>query len=231
MKHVTTIILLTISFLLLAAGIVFFISESYFSQGKFLEEEGKLQDAKYAYKKAVQFNPINPGYHRNLGIINFTLGEYDAALYRAKRAVTLGPHDAHNHQLLGRVYIKIQEKDKASSEFLKAVEYDQTQSPGMYKDLALLYSSQGKYIDTISLLDNILPKYPLSFFSSGIAAVIVQAHGERLRADISDLYNIQGISYANINQKDLAKDSFKKALEYVPNNIAAQNNLEKIESQ
>lgn len=224
-------LLILASFFLLVAGTFLFISDNYFDQGKTFEDEKLLEQAKNSYKKAVLYNPINPQYRRHLGIIHFSLGELNEAFIEAKKAVLYAPHDANNRKLLGRLYAKIGKEDLAEEEFAKAVEYDATLSPEMYKDLALLYLSQGRYYDIIELSGNILPKYPSEFFQSRIASVIIAVHGEEIRSDISDLYNILGISYASTGEAKLAKESFEKSLEHGPNNISSQRNLKILEGE
>ena len=223
-------VLLLASLVLLIGGVFIFLGEYHYTRAKFFEKSGEYQKALSAYRLVVTYNPFNPRYHEDFGVLYYGGGEWELTLQEAQKALALSPYNSVAHQLLGRAYQKLGDRDLAEQEFYLAVQHNPVLNPDMQRDLAMVYFQQQRYGDVILLAQNVIALYPLSIFQSAIA-VGVRAYEERIRQELSDLANVMGVSYIQKEKYELAEQSFKLALQYRPDNKVAEQNLGKVRKE
>jgi tetratricopeptide (TPR) repeat protein len=88
----------------------------YNSLGTALASLGRLKEAEEAYNRAIEIepnNPSNPSGYNTLGVINNTLGRYQAAIGYFRKAMTLDPKNAATYSNLAIAYNQLGQSEEA----------------------------------------------------------------------------------------------------------------------
>ncbi len=76
-------------------------------------------------EKAIEMEPLNPFFRRELGIIYWMIKDYDRAIEEFKKAIEITPGDAFLYYTLGKAYMYLGKLDNAKIELRKAVELEE----------------------------------------------------------------------------------------------------------
>ena len=120
--------------------------------GRFLETQGRLDEALEQYKQAVDEEPWLDIAHYNLGTAYLRAQVYDQAEHHLKEAIHLNPDYAMAMSNLGILYALQQRPDEALYWFKRAVEIA-PEDPVALNNLASYYLNQGEPAQAIPLLE------------------------------------------------------------------------------
>jgi len=113
------------------------------NEGNRLLQEGKVQEAAQAYRKAVQLDPNNAQWQYNLSLALAKLGAREGQETALQRALQIDPGVAATHNDLGLVYLSEGKLDKAEREFQASLEINPKFAEAQ-NNLGAVYSQQGK---------------------------------------------------------------------------------------
>jgi tetratricopeptide (TPR) repeat protein len=111
--------------------------------GKWLQGQGRIEEAVRQYELALEINPVHLTAHNNLGAIRFQQGRLDEAIAHFEAALAASPNYAKAHNNLGSCFLNQGKVDEAIAEYRRAVEID----PGYadaHRNLAIALQRQGK---------------------------------------------------------------------------------------
>ena len=92
--------------------------------GVLLKNLGKLKEAEFCFRKAIQLNPNYPNAYSNLGIILRDLGRLKEAEFSYRKAIQLNPNFAAAHCNLGNLLRSLGNLSAAESLYKKTIELD-----------------------------------------------------------------------------------------------------------
>lgn len=91
-------------------------------KGNQLLEEGKLEEAIAAYRRAIELNPDISWSHHNLGEALAKLGQFQEAIAAYRRAIELNPDFSWSYHHLGDILDRQQQWEEAVVAFSRAIE-------------------------------------------------------------------------------------------------------------
>jgi tetratricopeptide (TPR) repeat protein len=92
--------------------------------GDALVRQGRYEDAREAFLKAIEIDPELAMAHRSLGEVLLALSDPEGALTHLERAVELTPADGGIHQALARAYMAIGDRERADEAAEKSRTYE-----------------------------------------------------------------------------------------------------------
>lgn len=120
--------------------------------GNIMQDMGKLNDAVFMYKKAIQKDDKFYKAYYNLGNIYLNDGKPNMAIEQYKKVTKLKPDYAYAHYNLGCAYIKLGKYYKAKYELLTAIDLKNTVADFHY-NLAYVYKMLNKEKDAKRYLE------------------------------------------------------------------------------
>jgi len=91
-------------------------ANTYFDQGKQLQDQENFKKAAGKYEKAVKADPNYAEAHSNLGFSYRKQGKFDKAVRSYKKAIALDPKLAEAHEYLGEAYAEMGKFELAEKE-------------------------------------------------------------------------------------------------------------------
>ena len=169
--------------------------------------EGDYATAKIWYERAIKGvrGDTNPFLHNDLGAVYLKIGQTEEAIQHFERAISLHPYRATFWANLGRAYGQLGQYDKAIEVFRRALSLDPNYLQA-HEHLADLYVVQKRYQEAVVHYQKAVELDPKP-----------------------RLYLNLGMSYFNLQEYDLAKAAWEKALTINPHYEDAQTNLRLLE--
>lgn len=161
----------------------------YFMWGRTAELEGKLDEAREAYEKALVCDLHAAHVMHRLAVLLIGMDKKEAAAGWIKTIIQENPDDLDSHALLANLYAGMDEFDKAEAIYLEVV----SKNPKDYENMLLLgalYARQEKFDEAKRTLKKLVRLNPESFIGYHYLAKI----------------------YLATEQFDKAKNAFEKAL-------------------
>ncbi|MCF3576853.1 tetratricopeptide repeat protein [Planktothrix agardhii] len=124
-------------------------STTYLKQGQQLQRQGLLTEAEFAYRQAIELNPIFYGSFRYLGEVLALEGKLDQAVEAYQRAKELNPKALWVHQRLGEVFLQLNKLGDAIACFQTAIEINSDFS-WAYNGLGECWSLKGNRENAIA---------------------------------------------------------------------------------
>jgi len=118
------------------------------NQAESLQREGKLDEAIFAYKKAIDINPNYHGSFHNLGDIYQQKGKLHEAVASYRKAIEVNPDFAWSHHNLGDTLLRQEKLDEAAAAYRKALEIDPNFGWANY-NLARVLNQQNKLSEAL----------------------------------------------------------------------------------
>jgi tetratricopeptide (TPR) repeat protein len=117
--------------------------EVYLEQGRSLAALGELDKAQSKYQQAVQLDPLDALYYRQLAefCVDYSFQIREIGLPAARLAVQLEGQDPANLDVMGRVLLGLDDAINADRFFQLALEADPAYAPAYYH-LGILYSAR-----------------------------------------------------------------------------------------
>lgn len=123
----------------------------YYELGTFYMKQGKLEEAKHAFTKAIEFNPKNDNAYLRLGRIFKAQNKVGEAEQSFLKAVEIKPNNAWAYAGLGDCYEAQGKISQIEQAFNKVVELD-PKNGRAYIGLGDCYSLQGKLTESEKVL-------------------------------------------------------------------------------
>lgn len=169
-----------------------------FNQGKYLHQEGRLDEAIEQYQAALKLDKENPWVFNAMGLAMTAVGDYEGAEHAFKSAlkVNMDLTDVHNN--LGVLYSEMGNKERAFAEFTSVIRDPTYPTPekALY-NMGSLYLRDQNYELAMMYYRRSVEKKPK--FAMGYRGL-----GEVHRA---------------LEEPDLALEQFEKALESDPSDV------------
>ena len=175
--------------------------QSWNSLGLLYEQEGKLDQAREAYEKALRLNPDYADSHNNLGAMHLKAGEIGKAIDSYRTAARLAPWSADVQNNLGHALVEKGRHAEAVRAYQRAHEID-SQAPQPLLNLGNAYLQMKRFPEAISAYGRVLQMQP----------------------DSADVHHNLGFAYLESGRLDDALASFEKALALQPQYASAHNN-------
>ena len=135
--------------------------QSWNSLGLLFEQEGKLDQAREAYEKALRLNPDYADSHNNLGAMHLKAGEIDKAIDSYRTAGRLAPWSADVRSNLGHALLEKGLHAEAVRAFRRAHEIDGQASQPLV-GLGNAYLQMKRFQEAISVFGRVLKMEPNS---------------------------------------------------------------------
>ena len=116
---------------------------AYINAGIVLQKLGRLDDAIYCYKKALQINHKSAEAEYNLGIILMSKNKEEEAIDHLNKSLKIKPGDSDAHNNLGVALMRTGNTEKALVHFQEALRLNQN-SPAVQKNIAITQAMQKK---------------------------------------------------------------------------------------
>lgn len=162
----------------------------YFMWGRTAELEGKLEEAREAYEKALVCDLHAVHVMHRLAVLLINMNEKDTAAGWIKTIIAENPDDMSSYAFLANLYVSMNEFEKAEAIYLDVL----NKNPNDYENMLLLgalYARQKKFDEARDTLEKLVKLNPESFVGYHYLAKI----------------------YMETEKFEKARSSFEKALE------------------
>lgn len=210
--------------------------------GKQLQDEGKLEEARVYYQKALQAQPNYPEALLNLGLLAMACGELGEARTRLEAALQAKPDFAQAHLGLGVLAARTNRLPEAQQHFREALRID-PESAEAHNNLGLLLLQLRKPKEAQKCFETALRQQPdnavtrcnlagsLRHQRLHEQAISQYQQALRLNPKLAKAHNDLGLSYAELGRLLEARDQFRQAIRVDPSFKAAQANLDRAEQE
>ena len=175
--------------------------------GSLLLEQGKPQEARSAFEKAVEISPDYLPATEKLVDMDIAAKQYAAALDRVQKFIDKDPKLAQPWALRGKIYLAQGDFTHAESDLSKAIDLDPKLEP-VYLLLTQLYVASNRQEQAIAKLNAFVET------KQSVPALMQLALLEQQRKNL-----------------DVARDAYEKVLTIAPNFALALNNLAELYSE
>ena len=176
-------------------------AQSWNSLGLLYEQEGKLDQAREAYEKALRLDPDYADSHNNLGSMHLKAGEIDKAIGSYRTAGRLAPWSGDVQNNLGHALLEKGLHAEAVHAFRRAHEID-GEAPQPLVSLGNAYLQMKRFQEAIPVFGEAL----------------------QMRPDSAEVHHNLGFAFLESGRLDDALASFESALRIQPQYASAQNN-------
>jgi tetratricopeptide (TPR) repeat protein len=121
----------------------------YFKLGLVLAEQGKLADAEWAYRHAIDLEPSNLNAYGNLGNILHQQKRYAEAEEAFRQVIKLDPKNSDGHYNLGNVLREQERFAEAEAEYRQVIKLDPSSS-NAYNNLGVALEYQKRFSEAES---------------------------------------------------------------------------------
>ena len=209
-----------------------------------LEQNGEIEQARYSYQGALQFDPKNQDIHLALADLYYNRGQFLYAALSFKDAVTLNPGDINGRYMQGLSFFNAGEWSRAASAWESLLHYQKDHRfvknllPEAYYILAIEYNRTSEYSKSRSAFDNAMRTNPNTDIWLPEALRILGKHYREqsmyresftayqevieLRPKDSGAYLGLGITYWAIGENMMARGAWEKSLKLNPENNEAK---------
>lgn len=205
--------------------------------GNALARQGKLEQARDHYAKALRINPTFPRAHNNLANALARQGKSEEAIVHYTKALEIKPTFPKAHNNLGNVLARQGKNQEAIAHYTKALQL-KPDFAGAHNNLGNVLQGQGKIKEAVFHFSRALelsPDFVEAHFNLGNALARqgnmdqAQAHFIRaleLNPTFAEAHNSLGVILARKGRFAEAIDQFREALRLKPGFRQARVNLE-----
>ena len=211
-------------------------AELYYGMGTTFEEWGKVEEAKTAYNRALDFRADYGEAHYNLANILKAQGRLEEAIKHYGQALQTAPDSIEIRNNFGAALKTLGQTDQAIEQWEKALELLPS-DPFAHFNLALALAEQGKYDLSLKHAEEALRQKPEWVEIHVELGMILLERGEidkaleqfnealRVRPASADAHSGLGIAMGSQGKLDEAVEHFRQAIQLDPNNTEARYNL------
>ena len=205
---------------------------------------GNIEDAKSAFQRSIKLNSKDKISHISLANLYFDIGKYVYAALSFSDVIFLDPEDTDSRYMQGLSYFKAQEWSRAAAAWEDLLHYKPDNEvvrvllPQTYYILAIEYNRIGNPKMGRQSFKNALSVNPVTgqWLASSLTTLAGYYREKRmyreslssyqevleLSPDNPDAYLGIGLTYWNMDEKDLARSSWKKSMAIKPENNESQ---------
>lgn len=215
-------------------------AQSWNSLGLLYEQEGKLDQAREAYQKAIRLNPGYADGHNNLGAMHLKAGEIDKAVRAFRKAHEIDVQAPQPLVNLGNAYLQVKRFQDAVSAFGKALQVG-PDSAEVHHNLGYAFLESGRLDDALASFDSALrlrPRYASAqnnkgtvFLRKGRFEEAGRAFAEAIRIDseFRPAYINLAMTRLRANEIGKAEDVLRRLLKMNPEDAMALDLLARID--
>jgi tetratricopeptide (TPR) repeat protein len=96
----------------------------YHRQGGALMKEGRFEDARESFLKAMELTPDDERNYANIGVIHLKMGDLEGAMHWFREAITVDPSYVRGYYNLGTLLLKTGKAEQAVRCFQQALEVE-----------------------------------------------------------------------------------------------------------
>ncbi len=208
----------------------------YLNLGRALADQGRIDEAKAQYFKALRIKPDFTEGHYNLGYALASQGRLDEAIAQYSEALRSNPDYSEGHYNLGLALAGRGRLDEAIAQFSEALRL-RPDFPEAHNKLGLALAGQGRTDNAIAEYSEALrlkPDYAEAHNNLGVAlarqgrideAVAQYLQALRLNADFAEAHSNLGVALARQGKIVEAGAQFSEAVRTNPNLLDARLNL------
>ncbi len=214
---------------------------SLIQQGKIFLENRIYNKAVAVFEKAVELNPISSIGHYNLGVIYYSQGLIDEAHAQLNDALRDRSDHAPSFNMRGLILIAKNQRDRAISDYSKAVSLDNHYWMA-YNNRGIAYASKGAFEMALSDFNRAIQlkeDYAKAYFNRGLVyqsgssrmgyseekgyskAISEYTTAITLDPNYDKALSNRGMLYAKLGQYDVAISDFTKVVELTPDQADA----------
>lgn len=177
------------------------------NMGLLFLNEGKIDLAIVHLQKCIQLDPKNYKAYNALGLSYTIKREWDKAISYFEKSLVINPEFTEVHNNLGIIYQEKGDFERAKKEFQKVIsDQNYQQKEIAYYNLARFYYIQKNYEESFKMVNLAIEK----------------------RNNYSIAHNLKGLILQEKGRLKEAEQSFRKALEFTPDDIVINENLIRI---
>ena len=200
--------------------------------GVALFKKGLNEDARTAFRRAIEIDPSVPQNYYNVALVNLSEKQYARAVSPLETYLRLDPDNAEAHLLLGRAYHNLNRTVSAIEQFKKALALA-PQLPLAHYHLGYAYQSQGNRkaaLDEFKKEIEINPNFYDSYWLAGDIELeqgnldrAADLYGKGIRQKPEAFQAHYGMGRALLAKKELAaaQTELRRALELKPDDAEA----------
>src|SRR3990172_6837281 len=197
-------------------GVFVYIGEQKYRDALYYLNSGETREAYAFLRQGVVFNPVHPGYRKELGKMvlrmiaddQTTTLDLDFAEKEIVSGISFNGRDSEAHFLLANIFFKKGNVAAAEAEFRKSFLLSPKENIDAVTALAFLYKNQGRLDEAALLLESFLAQYSPALFESVLWSA---PNKELIKKRISILHAALGETYFSKNLQELAEEQFIKA--------------------
>lgn len=107
------------------------IANSYSELAHQFYNTNKIDDSIKMLQKAIEYNPNQSVFYKNIGILYYNEGKYEKAIKMFEKTIELDPNDSFGHEYSGRCYYFINNSQQALEKLDIAINLNPNNSPLM----------------------------------------------------------------------------------------------------
>ena len=207
-------------------------AELYFSVGKTLKDQGKIDEAVENYTEALRIKANYPDVHHNLGVILCAEGKIEEAIEHYKKAIELDTIDHEAHCGLGVALYQLGRFEEAQQHFTEAIKLRPDYSPA-HKNLAIGFARQRKIEQAVSHYKRALDFEPDDADTHKKLGMILARQGKfgeavkhfedaiDIREDFVEAHKALSMALASMGKPDQAIAQFHKVLQLKSTDVEA----------
>ncbi|MEN8143259.1 MAG: tetratricopeptide repeat protein, partial [Thermodesulfobacteriota bacterium] len=153
----------------------------YFTWGRTAELDGKFEEAREAYEKALVCDLHAVHVMRRLALLLVNMEKKKEAASWIKRILEEDPDDSSSSAFLANLYVSMEQADKAEQVYLNILEKNPQDTDNMLL-LGALYARQKKYAEAEKLLEQLIKLNPDSFIGHQYLAKVYMVTGKAEKA-------------------------------------------------
>lgn len=168
----------------------------YFTWGRTAELDGKLEEAREAYEKALVCDLHAVHVMRRLAVLLINMNKKKDAANWVKRILEEDPEDSSSSAFLANLYVSMDQPEDAEKVYLGILKKNPEDTDNMLQ-LGALYARQKKYDEAEKLLENLVNLNPDSFIGHQYLAKVYEKTGkvEKARKSFNEALNLNWTSF------------------------------------
>ncbi|MFA4995969.1 MAG: tetratricopeptide repeat protein [Patescibacteria group bacterium] len=155
-------------------------SDELISEAAEAQKTGDKAKAITLYEDALEKDGSNAKVRNDLSILYYENKNYDKSVESWKKAAESNPNDRIALNFLANSYREIGNNEEAIKYYKLAIEAGNTDSAG---NLVTIYNLEGKYDESIALLNSLIEKYPDDIILKRLLASTYSKKGDTVKAD------------------------------------------------
>lgn len=209
--------------------------EPYFKIANLLDEQGRSEEAKALFEKAISLKPYSPEAWSGYGLCLLNLGRSNEAINALKKALKINPKFPAALVNLAIVYGRLGNIPVAKEYCLEAIKVKTNYAPA-YINLGRIYASKGDYNNAFTNYQMAVrsdPKNPIAYYNLGNAcsrlnrpfdAITNYQTAIKLNPNFGEAYLNLALEQAKAGMIELAMGNFAESARIMTNNFEAQFN-------